>query len=177
MYIVIDECHCITQWGKKFRKMYSDVDRLRSFVAPDVPFLATSATLPPVSFVEVCQLLEISTRGGFHLNIGNDRSNLMPIVWPLKAASKDLDSLNFIVSGRGDLPRVIVYVNTKDLARIGCEHLRSKVSPERRREIDFIHAGRSKWPQKMVLEMFQNGDVNILFATEVVGMVLCSDSV
>ena len=171
MYVVIDECHCVTQWGKKFRTAYSNVDRLRSFVAPDVPFLITSATLPPTSFAEICQLLEISITSAFHLNLGNDRLNLMPILWPLKAAAKDLDSLNFIVSGEGDLPRVIVYVNTKELARIGCEHLRTKVPPERRKQIDFIHASRSKWPQKRILELFQSGDVNILFATEVVGMV------
>jgi len=171
MYVVIDECHCITQWGKKFRTMYSNVNRIRSFVAPSIPFLATSATVSPVSFVEICQLLEISTRSGFHLNLGNDRSNLTPIVWPLNAAAKDLDSLNFIVSGGGSLPRVIVYVNTKDLARIGCEHLRTKVTEEQKTQIDFIHAGRSKWPQKRILELFQCGDINILFATEVVGMV------
>ena len=144
MYIVVDECHCVTQWGKKFRTMYSNVDRLRSFVASDIPFLATSATLPPTSFTEICELLEISPSRGFHLNLGNDRSNLMPIIWPLRAGAKDLDSLNFIVAGKVNLPRVIVYVNTKDLARIGCEHLRTKVPPERRDEIDFIHASLSR---------------------------------
>ena len=64
MYVVIDECHCVTQWGKMFRTMYSNVDRLHSFVAPNIPFLTTSATLPPVSFTEICQLLEISTCQG-----------------------------------------------------------------------------------------------------------------
>ena len=171
MYIVVDECHCVTQWGKKFRTMYSNVDRLRSFVASDIPFLATSATLPPTSFTEICELLEISPSRGFHLNLGNDRSNLMPIIWPLRAGAKDLDSLNFIVAGKVNLPRVIVYVNTKDLARIGCEHLRTKVPPERRDKIDFIHASRSKRPQKQILNLFQTGSINILFATEVVGMV------
>lgn len=171
MYVVIDECHCVTQWGKKFRTVYSDVNKLRSFVAPQIPFLVTSATLPPTSFTEICQLLEISTSRGFHLNLGNDRTNLMPIVWPLKAGAKDLDSLNFIVSGKGSLPRAIIYMNTKDLARIGCEHLRTKVAPEQRGQIDFIHASRSKFPQKRVLELFQKGEINILFATEVVGMV------
>ena len=171
MYVVIDECHCVTQWGKKFRTTYSKVDRLRSFVPPNIPFLATSATLPPTSFIEICKLLEISISHGFHLNLGNDRSNLTPIVWPLKAAAKDLDSLNFIVSGRSRLPRVIVYVNTKELARIGCEHLRAKVTPGQKNQIDFIHASRSKSPQKKILELFQKGEINILFATEVVGMV------
>ena len=95
----------------------------------------------------------------------------MPIIWPLKAGAKDLNSLNFIVAGKVNLPWVVVYVNTKDLAQIGCEHLRKTVSPGRRGEIDFIHTGRSKQPQKWILELFQKGYINILFATEVVGMV------
>jgi superfamily II DNA helicase RecQ len=171
MFVVIDECHCVTQWGKKFRTTYSDVNRLRSFVAPNIPFLATSATLPPTSFTEICQLLEISTISGFHLNLGNDRTNIMPIIWPLRAAAKDLNSLNFIVTGRSSLPRTIIYTNTKELARVGCEHLRTKVALEQRSQIDFIHASRSLWPQRRILELFQNGKIHILFATEVVGMV------
>jgi superfamily II DNA helicase RecQ len=97
--------------------MYLNMDRLRSFVAPNIPFLATSATLPPTSFTKICQLLEISTSSAFHLNLGNDQSNLMPIIWPLKAATRDLSSLNFIVSGKDNLPRVIIYMNTKELVR------------------------------------------------------------
>jgi len=80
MYVVIDECHCVTQWGKKFRTMYSNMDKLRSFVAPNIPFLVTSATLPPTSYTKICKLLEISVSGAFHLNLGNDRIYLMPIV-------------------------------------------------------------------------------------------------
>jgi superfamily II DNA helicase RecQ len=117
MYVIIDECHCVTQWGKKFRTMYSNVDRLRSFVTPNIPFLTTSATLPPTSFTEICQLLEILTSSAFHLNLGNDQSNLMPIIWPLKAATRDLNLLNFIVSGKDNLPRVIIYMNTKELVQ------------------------------------------------------------
>jgi hypothetical protein len=45
------------------------------------------------------------------------------------------------------------------------------VAPEQRNQIDFIHASCSKWPQKRILKLFQNGDINIFFVTEVVGMV------
>lgn len=171
MFIVIDEAHCITQWGKKFRRMYSNLNKLRSYVPAGTPLLITSATLPPPVFAEIRSTLEVHDGQSFDLNLGNDRSNIMPIIWPMKAAKEDLDSLNFVVTGREDLPRTIIYVNEKELARKACEHLRKLVAPERRSQIDFIHSGCSPGPQKAVLNRFQEGDVSVLCATEVVGMV------
>ena len=45
--IAIDEAHCVSQWGDGFRKAFGELGRLRSYVPTSVPFLATSATLPP----------------------------------------------------------------------------------------------------------------------------------
>ena len=181
LFVVIDEAHCIAQWGQKFRKMYSSLNKLRSYIPTGTPLLITSATLPPLVLSEIRNTLEVRSGHSFDLNLGNDRSNIMPIVWPMKAAKEDLGSLNFIVVGREILPRAIIYVNEKELARKACEHLRKLVTPENRSQIDFVHSGRSPGPQKAVLKRFQEGEVNVLCATEVVGMVnilvLLSDSI
>ncbi|KAK3100013.1 hypothetical protein FSP39_013451 [Pinctada imbricata] len=42
--IVIDECHKIDDWGKKFRKSFAEIGSLKSFF-PAVPFLCMSGTL------------------------------------------------------------------------------------------------------------------------------------
>ncbi|KAH9952965.1 P-loop containing nucleoside triphosphate hydrolase protein, partial [Russula dissimulans] len=46
--IVIDEAHCVSQWGdvNGFWKHFGELGQLHSFVPTSVPFLATSATLP-----------------------------------------------------------------------------------------------------------------------------------
>jgi superfamily II DNA helicase RecQ len=44
---VIDEAHCISQWGDMFQKKYADLGKLQSFVPDYVPILVTSATMPP----------------------------------------------------------------------------------------------------------------------------------
>jgi hypothetical protein len=44
--LVVDEGHCISQWGNLFRKKYSELGQLRVLVPTSVPFLITSATLP-----------------------------------------------------------------------------------------------------------------------------------
>ncbi|KAJ3744571.1 P-loop containing nucleoside triphosphate hydrolase protein [Lentinula raphanica] len=45
--IVVDEAHCISQWGDKFRPIYQQLGTLRAFVPDQVSFLATSATMQP----------------------------------------------------------------------------------------------------------------------------------
>ncbi|KAF8240043.1 hypothetical protein L208DRAFT_1164063, partial [Tricholoma matsutake] len=44
---VVDEAHCIFQWGNLFWKKYADIRKLWSFIPDYVPILATSATMPP----------------------------------------------------------------------------------------------------------------------------------
>ncbi|KAJ3822554.1 P-loop containing nucleoside triphosphate hydrolase protein [Lentinula raphanica] len=50
--IVVDEAHCISQWGDKFRPIYQQLGTLRAFVPAQVPFLATSATMQPTVLAE-----------------------------------------------------------------------------------------------------------------------------
>ncbi|KAJ3844783.1 hypothetical protein F5878DRAFT_551829, partial [Lentinula raphanica] len=41
--VILDEAHCISQWGDKFCPIYQRLGTLRAFVPTKVPFLATSA--------------------------------------------------------------------------------------------------------------------------------------
>ncbi|KAF8995579.1 P-loop containing nucleoside triphosphate hydrolase protein, partial [Cyathus striatus] len=47
--VIIDEAHCISQWGEDFQTDYSLLSKLRLFFPPSTPFLATSVTLPPTA--------------------------------------------------------------------------------------------------------------------------------
>lgn len=74
---VIDEAHCIEAWGlSKFREMYARLGTLRAFVGQNIPFLVTSATLPPSTLIIVRQVIDLEPSKTFHLNLGNDHRNI-----------------------------------------------------------------------------------------------------
>jgi superfamily II DNA helicase RecQ len=73
---VIDEAHCITQWGGSFRPEYALLGMLRAFVPVHVPFLIASATLPPPVLAQVRLSMHIRADNSFHVNLGVNRPNI-----------------------------------------------------------------------------------------------------
>lgn len=54
--VAIDEAHVVWEWGESFRKHYSQLVALRSFIRRAVPWLACSATLDPQTLAKVQEL-------------------------------------------------------------------------------------------------------------------------
>ena len=81
---IVDEAHCISQWGGDFCKPYGMLDKLRAFVASCTPFLTTSATITRAAFGEIVGKLNIDIDKAFYLNLGNDRPNVTPSVIEMK---------------------------------------------------------------------------------------------
>lgn len=174
--IIIDEVHCISQWGDNFRKLYAQLAALRSCVARTVPFLAASATLPPPVLSDVKTRLDFVSSRMFMINLGNDRRNITPLVLRLKGAADDLPALNFLVyeALAGDsLVKCIIFFNKRQLAYYAHEHLRRLFPADSsyRQQIDFLHAARSPRAKRRGLQRFRDGEVKILCATEAAGMV------
>lgn len=55
--IVVDEAHCISQWGYDFRPSYLNIKRLRALV-PDVPVLALTASATPDVVADIIKQLD-----------------------------------------------------------------------------------------------------------------------
>lgn len=171
LFMVVDEAHCIKQWGAEFRKHYLSLETLRSFVPREVPVLATSATMPPDTLENVRSTLGITVEKSFHLNLGNDRCNIVPLVWPMEGGTSNLSALDFIVRGRDQPLRTIVYFNNKCLAMRACSYLEKQLPPSQAHTIGVLHACRGPCAKREVMEHFRSGELLVLCATEVVGMV------
>ncbi|KEP64649.1 UNVERIFIED_CONTAM: ATP-dependent DNA helicase, RecQ family protein [Hammondia hammondi] len=71
--LVVDEAHCVCQWGEDFRADYLSLGRLKK-TFPDVPLLALTASASPDVFSEVKRILRIPNSVDFRMSI--NRPNL-----------------------------------------------------------------------------------------------------
>ena len=69
---MIDESHCISQWGSDFRKEYASLSSLRPILPPGTPIMAFLATMTPTVLKEAKASLAIESTSSFEINLGND---------------------------------------------------------------------------------------------------------
>jgi bloom syndrome protein len=174
--IIVDEAHCISQWGGDFRPLYAQLEKLRSFMPPEIPILLTSATLPPAALSECCARMNVELRDSFFLNLGNHRPNIATTVLRMDG-SKDYKAIYDVlpdpnsVSAKEDFKKTIIFTNSVNATQILCRDVRRHYGPNFRRHIDFLHAHRTAKAKRRVMKLFRQGVIKLLIATEAAGMV------
>ncbi|KAH7903826.1 P-loop containing nucleoside triphosphate hydrolase protein, partial [Hygrophoropsis aurantiaca] len=175
--IIVDEGHCISQWGDKFREDYMQLGALRAFVPNHVPFLVTSATLPPAVLSQVHAVLQFQPSTTYQLNLGTDRPNLSWEVRHMSAGKSDVASLSFLLpkscGGEGKengFKQTMVFGDDIGVLMKACRWLRANSPVALREKVAVYHSCRSSRGKKIVLEAFKEGRINILFTTEAAGM-------
>ncbi|MGN1210824.1 MAG: ATP-dependent DNA helicase RecQ, partial [Candidatus Cryptobacteroides sp.] len=155
-FIVVDEAHCISQWGYDFRPEYLKINELRQFV--EAPVIALTATATP----KVAE--DIATRLGFSsLNViksGFERPNLSYVVRKAEDKKSRLLGICNSVSGTG-----IVYVRSRSRAEELAAFLSSAgVSSS------FYHAGLSSETRSERQEEWKAGRIRVMVCTNAFGM-------
>jgi superfamily II DNA helicase RecQ len=176
--IIIDEAHCISQWGGDFRKTYALLEKLRAFFPSNIPILATSATLNKPAFQDVRSKLGIDAETSFFLNLGNDRPNVSMHVQHING-SDDYEALRAHlaagVSTADNIKKTIVFTNTVNSTQTTCKKVRQFFPKPLRHYVDYLHAHRTPSAKKRVMRRFRQGKIKILIATEAAGMVSTVD--
>ncbi|KAK1944386.1 ATP-dependent DNA helicase Q-like 1 [Phytophthora citrophthora] len=162
---VIDEAHCVSQWGHDFRPEYSKLGLLKK-TFPDIPLMALTATAPPKVINNVKRSLKISK--GLVFSMSFNRQNLTFEVRdkPRGSDTVAMAELYKLISTTYPRDAVgIVYCMTKQ----DCEDVANYLF-DHGLSADFYHAGQSATDRHMVQEAWQNGQLSIVCATIAYGM-------
>lgn len=156
--LVVDECHCICQWGYDFRPSYLNILELRKLI-PESPILALTATATPEVEMVVKRLLNFGSnsqtfRKSFY------RPNLSYSI--RRTDDKERMMLHILSRVPGS---AIVYCRSRELCGEMARYLRAEgVSATH------FHAGLTHTERTLRQERWMRGEVRVMVATNAFGM-------
>lgn len=159
--LVVDEAHCISQWGHDFRPDYLKIGRLRRELT-NPPCLALTATATTRVQMDVCQRL--SLRDPFRLVAGFRRPNLALSVQCCQSRREKLTALDRLVCGT-EKGTILIYCATRRAVEEVAAWLEQSHP-----SAGYYHAGLSDEERRRVHADFRAGSLRILAATNAFGM-------
>ncbi len=158
--LVVDEAHCISEWGHNFRPDYLKLpDYQRQFNIPQV--LLLTATAPPPVIADMQARFDIAAEDV--VTTGFYRSNLNLLVEPVSGFDKQRRLVQWLENKAGQ--PTIVYVTQQKTAEQVAEHLAQHGFPA-----SAYHAGMAHELRESIQRRFMAGELNCIAATIAFGM-------
>jgi len=159
---VVDEAHCVSQWGHDFRPDYFRLaDAARWLRAAAI--VASTATATPQVAADIATRLKLSDP--VRVSTGFDRPNLSFCVVPCGAAADKHRRIAAALEDPAARP-AIVYAGT----RRGADALAASLEAALRIEVPAYHAGLSRDDRAQAQRRFMDGEVEVVVATNAFGM-------
>ncbi len=155
-FIVVDEAHCISQWGYDFRPDYLQIGKLRELA--DAPVIALTATATPQVADDIMEKLGFEDK--LLIKSGFERPNLSYIVRQCEDKLGQLLNICSNVSGTG-----IVYVRSRKKTEELAEFLKTNGI-----SASFYHAGLGQDSRSDRQEQWLNDKIRIMVCTNAFGM-------
>lgn len=155
--IVVDEAHCISQWGYDFRPAYLNIKVLRR-LKPGIPVLALTATATPKVAEDIAARLEFRNGNVFRKSFARDN-----ISYLVRKADTKINDIFHILSRTAGTS--IVYVRSRKRCREIAEYLTScGISAT------YYHAGLDHALKEERQNAWQADAVRVMVATNAFGM-------
>lgn len=156
--IVVDEAHCISQWGYDFRPSYLKIAELRK-VHPQAPILALTATATPMVADDIMRKLEFKAKSK-KFKMSFSRDNISYLVRHSDNKFYDIFHILSRTEGCG-----IVYVRSRRKTKEIAEFLNAAGI-----SADYYHAGLSYETKVERQNAWQTGGIRVMVATNAFGM-------
>ncbi|KAI3620111.1 hypothetical protein CBS9595_002078 [Malassezia furfur] len=160
---VIDEAHCVDQWGHDFRPDYVRLEMLRQQY-PRVPLMALTATARIDTVHDIQQRLGM--RDAVVLRQSFNRPNLSYSVQPKRRGAGTLESIAAFIKERHAGECGIIYC----LSRRDCENVASDLNTKFGIQARHFHAGLDTQDKLRIQDTWEAGHFKVIVATIAFGM-------
>lgn len=155
--MVVDEAHCISQWGYDFRPAYLEIGKLRKLL-PGIPVLALTASATPRVADDICLRLGMKNPARFVMSFS--RPNISYVVRKTYQKINELEHILSKTSGSA-----IIYTRSRKRAADIAKHLTSIGLPTL-----YYHAGLDYKEKEERQTAWMQGKYRVIAATNAFGM-------
>lgn len=160
---VVDEAHCVSQWGPDFRPEYLLLKQTIKRLRPERLLMLTATATPTVCQDIVAKLgLEPSTVKVVKRSV--DRQNIFLAVQTL--ADEDKKKARLLSLLQALKTSGVVYFSSRKLA----DELAAWVRAHSQLKVSSYHAGQTRRERFIIQQQFMQGQLDVIFATSAFGM-------
>ena len=159
---VVDEAHCVSQWGHDFRPDYFRLGEVARRIGAASIFAATATATPRVS-ADIVERLGLSEP--LRITTGFDRPNLSYDVVRAPSERSKETAMLALLAEPGALP-AIVYSGTRRKSEETAGRLRAELGVP----VPCYHAGMEREERAEAQRAFMSGEAPVVVATNAFGM-------
>lgn len=161
--IVIDEAHCVSQWGRDFRPDYLKLKNIK-LNFPDVAILALTATAPIKIRDDV--IYQLSMKNTLYFQLSYNRPNLYLEIRKKNLYYNPIEDIAKIIEKFYSNKTGIIYCNSK----ADCERISKILKTNHRINCAFYHAGLNDRERRDIQDNWMNDEIKVVVATIAFGM-------